>query len=117
MLIEAEERPSWSYLVGLGDGLQLGQLLGALPRGQNTIAQNAAKRGETERPRAKAAVRVEVGEWLTGGSATHAQGQVSGLTQGCIGEDVWMAPSHINRVLSVGPQALSLQQNTLNKCI
>lgn len=26
-----------------------------------------------------------------------------------------MAPSHINRVLSVGPQALGLQQNTLNK--
>ena len=82
MLIEAEERPSWSYLVGSGDGLQLGQLLGALPLGQNTIAQNAAKRGETEGPRAKAAVRVEVGEWLAGGSATHAQGQVSGLTQG-----------------------------------
>lgn len=32
------------YLVGLGEGLQPGQLRGILSRGQNTVAQNTVQR-------------------------------------------------------------------------
>lgn len=86
----------------MGDGLQPGQLLGAVPRGQDTVTQSAEQREVGVRAGAKALLhRVAlVPEHVTRGSDTHAEGQVAGLPR----TQVPSTPSHVNGVQALGCQ-------------
>lgn len=57
------------YLVGLEEGLQTIQLLGILPRSQNTVAQNTVQRGEARRAIDEAPFRTASGHPELGGVA------------------------------------------------
>lgn len=86
----------------MGDGFQPGQLLGTVPRGQDTVTQSTVQREVGVRAGAKAPLhRVAlVPEYVTRGSDTHAEGRVAGLPR----TQVSSIPSHVNRVQALGCQ-------------